>query len=306
MSLLDDILAASGKRLAERKRQVPIDDLRRRAADAPRGRTGFREALESTSFSLVAEVKARSPSGGAMDPANVEAALAVYDAAPAVSAVSILTDEDHFGGSLERLRLARRGTQKPILRKDFIVDEYQVWEARAHGADAVLLMVDLYRDDAARLAGVFELVRGLGMDALFELGMHSLANPQAVVPPDAAVWGVNARRFESSKLQIRSRVGRLLGPRTVLGVRTELSIDADAHDELRSTIPDGKVAIAESGIHDRASLRQLFELRYRAALVGTAFLKKGADVQAVVGVFGEEVRELTLASGAARDLAMFG
>jgi indole-3-glycerol phosphate synthase len=227
-----------------------------------------------------------------MDPANVAAALEIYAETESVSAISILTDEDHFDGSLERLRAARQRTRKPLLRKDFIVDEYQVWEARAHGADAVLLMADLYRDDPASLARIFDVVRGLGMAALFELGVRTVANPGAVVPPDAEIWGINARRFDTTRLQFRSRVGRLLGARKVLGLRTELSIDADAHAELREQIPKGKIAIAESGIHDRGDLRRLSNLNYRSALIGTAFLKKGVKVAEVVRAFDEEARRM--------------
>lgn len=285
MSLIEDILLASGKRLAERQRAVPMGELQARAADAPRASVGFREALEGSPFSIVAEVKATSPSSGAMDPTNVRAALETYDATASVSAISILTDVDYFDGSLEHLWLARQRTKKPLLRKDFIVDEYQVWEARAHGADAVLLMADLYRDRPGRLAPIFDLVRSLGMDALFELGMRTVGNPSDIVPAEAGIWGINSRRFQTTKLQVRSTIGRLLG--------TELSIDADAHGKLRTQIPKGKLAIAESGIHDRADLRRLFDLDYRAALIGTAFLKKGANVASVVAAFDEEVRKMT-------------
>lgn len=295
-SLIDGILADSRKRLEQRMRDLPLEEVQRQAADAPRADVGFREALESRAFSIIAEIKAKSPSGGAMDPANVDAALEIYAETDSISAVSILTDEDHFGGSLDQLRAARQRTRKPLLRKDFIVSEYQVWEARAHGADAVLLMADLYRDTPTSLARIFDLVGSLGMAALFELGMRTVANPAAVVPPGAEIWGINSRRFDTTRLQLRSRVGRLLGARKVLGLRTELSIDADAHAELREQIPSGKVAIAESGIHDLADLRRLFNLSYRAALIGTAFLKKGAKVADVVRAFDEEARRMTLAA----------
>jgi indole-3-glycerol phosphate synthase len=285
MSLIEDILSASGKRLIERQRKTSLSEVQKRASDAPRSGIGFREALEASPFSIIAEVKAASPSSGAMDRANVRAALEPYDATASVSAVSIVTDEDYFGGSLEHLWLARQRTKKPLLRKDFIVQEYQVWEARAHGADAVLLIVDLYRDEPDRLVRIFELVRSLGMDALFELGMRTVVNQSDIVPADAGIWGINSRRFHTTKLRVRSTIGRLLG--------TELSIDSDAHNELRSHIPNGKIAVAESGIHDRADLRRLFELNYRAALIGTAFLKKGANVALVVGAFDEEVRQMT-------------
>src|SRR5258708_9398909 len=157
MSLIDDILAASSRRLAARQRAVPLPEIMRIAADAPRARVGLREVLAAAPFSLIAEEEAKSPSSGAIDPANVAAAVAVYDATPSVAAISVLTDEDYFDGSLDRLRLARTLTTKPLLRKDFVLDPYQLWEPRASGAHALLLMADLYRDAPARLAEMFQL-----------------------------------------------------------------------------------------------------------------------------------------------------
>jgi len=283
MSLIDDILLASGKRLAERKQRFPLAEVQKRAADAQRASVGLLDAVGASAFSIIAEVKAKSPSSGAMDQKNVGSALETYDATSSVSAVSILTDEDYFGGSIDRLVDARQRTRKPLLRKDFIVDEYQVWEARAHGADAILLMTDLYLEKPDHLARIFNLARELGMDALFELGMKTVVGD--IVPKEAVIWGVNSRRFHTTKLQVRSTIGRLFG--------TELSIDSDAHRELRSQIPDGKLAIAESGIHSQADLGRLFELDYRAALIGTAFLKKGANVASVVAAFDEKVQRMT-------------
>jgi indole-3-glycerol phosphate synthase len=270
MSLIDDIVAASRARLDERKRGRPLDEFRARALDAPRSRITFREALEAKPFSLIAEIKSKSPSAGEMDKANVAAALRVYDETPSVSAVSILTDEVYFGNSLEDLRRARAKTSKPLLRKDFIVEEYQVWEAREAGADAILLMAGLQ----------------LRMDVLFELGMSNV-EPQklaAIVPPEAPIWGINSRRFQTSRFQIQSRLGRFIGK--------EMSVRPHLHDSLRSLIPSGKLAVAESGVHDPATIHELHALEYRAALIGTAFLKSGVSVAGVVRSFDEEIARL--------------
>jgi indole-3-glycerol phosphate synthase len=287
MSLIDDIVRASRKRLDVRKARTPIDELRKKAGDAPRARAGFRASLEARPFSLIAEVKPRSPSGGAMDPSNVEDAVAVYDATPSVAAISILTDADYFDSSPERLAQARPRTSKPLLRKDFIVDEYQVWEARACGADAILLMAVLYREMPSRAVELFELARNLGMDVLFELGMDG-DGASRVALPDAPVWGINSRRFQTSALKVRSRIGSAIGTR-VFG---DLSIDASTHAKLRGLVPEGKLAVAESGIGEPKDLRPLVELRYCAALVGTAFLRKGAKVAETVRAFDEEVAGL--------------
>src|SRR5271170_6713601 len=282
MALIDDILKASRQRLDERKRREPLAALQARAMSAPRGEVTFKQALEGRPFSMIAEIKHRSPSSGDMDPANLEAALPIYDGTSGVSAISILTDVVYFGNSIADLGRARAGTRKPILRKDFIYDEYQVWEARAQGADAILVMAGLHDDEPQRADRLIALARRLGMDALFELGMHGA--DASSIPAEAVICGINSRRFDTSRLQLRARVGRLVG--------TELSIDADKHRVLRSCISDDRVAVAESGIDAPARLAELHALKYRAALIGTAFLKKGARVADAVRAFNEALHDL--------------
>jgi indole-3-glycerol phosphate synthase len=218
-----------------------------------------------------------------MDSGNVERALDAYISCPSVSAISILTDMDHFGGSIEALATARRRSHKPLLRKDFIFDEYQVLEARAFGADAILLMAGLF-DDPGRPRVLFNLARTLGMDVLFEIGMSILpVEEQAkMVPKDAPIWGINSRKFSSSAA--RAQAGRLLG--TDLTTGTSLT----RHRDLFPLIPAGKLAIAESGIESRDDLTQLAALGYRAALIGTALLKKDGAVEARLNDFDEHLR----------------
>ena len=286
MSLIDSILAASKTRLETRKRLQPLAELKAAAASAPRGATTLRAALRARTFSLIAEVKRKSPSAGTMDPPNVDAALDVYARTASVAAISILTDEDYFSGSIEDLRRARATTTKPLLRKDFIVDEYQIWEARAAGADAVLLMAMLHEGAPDRLARLFAVAEEVGVDVLFELGMSSVEGQElrAAAPPET-IWGINSRRFATSKLQLRSRVGRLL--------RTELSVDARVHETLRPLVPSGSLAVAESGIHDPDALGGLFALSYNAALIGTAFLKVGVRVASEVRRFDDAVARVS-------------
>jgi indole-3-glycerol phosphate synthase len=286
-SLIDSIVKQVEKRVQERKHLLPMEELRARAADAKRASVGFRDSLASKPFSLVAEIKRKSPSSGEMDPANVADALSVYDSKGSISAISILTEEDYFAGSLDDLRRARERTSKPILRKDFIVDEYQVWEARASGADAILLMAGLHQLVPGRAERLLGLAQSLGMAVLFELGMNEDSDRPIA---GATICGVNSRRFETSALQVRSRLGRLIG--------AELSIDSDKHRVLRALIPDGQLAVAESGIDDPSRLRALFDMKYNAALIGTAFLKKGVKVADVVRDFDEEVGRLLAQSTA--------
>jgi indole-3-glycerol phosphate synthase len=254
-------------------------------AAAPRGRLSFFEALNGAAFSVIAEVKRRSPSAGNMDPGNLDRALDAYLACPSVSAISILTDVDHFGGSIEDLAKARVRSHKPLLRKDFIFDEYQVWEARAFGADAILLMAGLH-DDPGRLRVLFDLARSLGMDVLFEIGMSILpvADQVKVIPQDAAIWGINSRQFASSRFAIRAHAGRLIGK--------DLITNLSRHRDLFDLIPQGKLAVAESGIESPNDLSALAKLGYRAALIGTALLKKGAKLETTLGAFDERLRTL--------------
>jgi indole-3-glycerol phosphate synthase len=291
-SLIDSIVKRVEKRLQDRKRVLPLEELRTMAAGAKRAPVGFRKALEAKRFSLVAEIKKKSPSSGEMDATNVAQALSVYDSKASISAISILTEEDYFGGSLDDLRRARELTSKPILRKDFIVDEYQVWEARASGADAVLLMAGLHEHEPRRATRLLDLARSLGMDVLFELGMNGDSDRPIA---GATICGINSRRFETTSLQVRSRLGRLIG--------AELSIDSDKHRLLRPLIDEGRLAVAESGIDDPSRLKALFEMRYDAALIGTAFLKKGVKVAEVVRDFDEEIGNLLAAAATASSVA---
>jgi indole-3-glycerol phosphate synthase len=283
MSLIDTILVDTKARLEARKRLRSSSELTARAHDARRATTTFREAIESKAFSMIAEVKRRSPSSGKMDEDNVSRALAVYDDTPSVSAVSILTDEDHFGNTLEELGAARLRTDKPLLRKDFIVDEYQVLEARAFGADAVLIMSGLHKD-AGLAAGLVGKALELKMDVLFEVGMMGLEGlpaQRALVRDDSVIWGVNSRRFNTSRVMARALVGSAIGK--------DLLTDTDIHRQLRSEIPSGQTWVAESGIKRPSYLHDLRDMSYKAALIGTAFLKKGVSISEVVGEFDREI-----------------
>ena len=129
---------------------------------------------------------------GPMRPENVSAAPIAYEDSPIVAAISVLTNHMHFGMSIERLTSIRKSGTKPVLRKDFIVEEYQVREARAFGADAILLMANVL--DRARMAGFYDLARELGMEALFEV--HTEEEISAL-PRDARVVGINSRKFKA-------------------------------------------------------------------------------------------------------------
>ncbi len=284
--LFKTIVRDTWERLNERRRAHPDSAIQRDANAGPPVRP--LDVALANGFSVIAEHKHRSPSGGQMSPDNVEGAYRAYADAPWISAVSVLTDVDHFGGKVEELRSAREAVPgKPILRKDFIVDPYQIYEARAYGADAVLLMAALHADDEVLLARLLSITHDLGMKALVEIGMggNDPVELSRIVPAHAMIWGINSRRFEGSKesaaagAEVLSQTGR--DPLTSL----------ELHASLRSLIPSDKIAIAESGLHTADDLEAARAAGYQAALIGTAFLKAPGALQRAVQAFGGAINK---------------
>jgi indole-3-glycerol phosphate synthase len=223
-------------------------------------------------FCLIAEVKERSPSVGPMREKNVADALPAYEESPAVAAVSVLTNEQHFGMGIERLAAAKSFLSKPVLRKDFFLDEYQVREARAFGADAILLMANVL--DQARLQGFYDLARELGMEALFEV--HT-AEELDLLPPDARVVGINSRKFKTTS----GFVGKSGAS------DKDFSLDYSAF-ELADKLPAGAIKVAESGISP-SNLGTVRE-RFNAVLVGTSLLRDERGLRACLGEFEEAMQ----------------
>lgn len=266
-TILDRILADVQEEVSESKRLRSLSDLRAMIADAPSVRS-LPGAL-SKRFGLIAEIKAASPSVGAMRPENVSEAPDAYEESHIVRALSVLTNKRHFGGSMERLQEIRDRVSKPVLRKDFIVDEYQIREARAFGADAILLMASVL--DAARLKGFHELALELGMESLFEV--HDEVEVDAL-PMNARVVGINSRRFKATEGFV------------ALGGSSEkdFSIRLDTF-ELVDRLPKGAIHIAESGL-DAGNITLVRE-RFHAALVGTSLLRDPAGVRKSLSAFEE-------------------
>jgi indole-3-glycerol phosphate synthase len=272
MTVLDTIVQSTRSRIEERRRARPLEELRARLRDAPPVRS-LHDAI-AKGFGVIAEHKRSSPSGGPSDPENLAAAYSMYAETPWVVAVSVLTDEPFFGGRIEDLGVARDRVGKPILRKDFIVDDYQVVEARAFGADAILLMASVLAAEPATLKRLYAHARSLGLDVLVELGMteRRIEDLVRVVPEEARIWGINARQFAN-----RRGESTALAP----GQKHDLPTDVVAHREFRKLVPAGKLAVAESGIHRSAELAAARDAGYDAALIGTAFLapeRRIADV----------------------------
>ena len=271
-TILDRILADVRVEIDGAKRLRPLADVRAMIADAPPVRP-LDTALES-SFGLIAEIKACSPSVGAMRMENVAEAPSAYEESSAVRAISVLTNERYFGGSMEHLKEIRSMVSKPVLRKDFILEEYQVREARAFGADAILLMASVL--DAARLKGFHELALELGMESLFEV--HD-EEEVAALPSQARIVGINSRRFKAPE--------ESAGFAAVGGTGSsekDFSIRLDTFD-LVDRLPAGTIRVAESGL-DAGNIASVAK-KFHAALVGTSLLRDPDGIRAGLAAFEE-------------------
>jgi indole-3-glycerol phosphate synthase len=264
MNRLEPILAATRDEVARRREALPVAALERAAAARAAEIRPFAAALSSPGISLIAEHKRRSPSAGAIrEGTPIEAVVDAYECGGA-AALSVLTDGPSFGGSLADLDAARAAASLPILRKDFIVDRYQVPESAAAGADAILLIVAAL--SAVELAALHADAVGLGLTALVEV--HDERELEAAAGAGAAVIGINNRDLAT------------------------LSVHTDRTFELLPLIPPGALVVAESGFRRRDELERLEREGVDAVLVGEA-LMGAADIESAV-------RELSAAASAVR------
>lgn len=244
MSVLDGIVAGVRSDLEARETATSMDDLKARAARRPSAIDALQK-LQTAEVSVIAEVKRSSPSRGEISQITDPAALATEYEAGGASVISVLTERRRFGGSLEDLDDVRSKVDVPILRKDFIVTPYQVWEARAHGADMVLLIVAALEQNA--LESLVERVLSLGMCALVEV--HDELEVKRAVDAGARVIGVNARNLKT------------------------LEVDRGTFSRVAPKIPDGIVKVAESGIRGSHDVVEYARMGADAVLVGEALVK---------------------------------
>ncbi len=257
MSVLDDIVAGVREDLQARQDAVPLADLRAALADVDPPRDPMPH-LRAPGSSVIAEVKRRSPSKGDLADIPDPAALAAEYAAGGAAAISVLTEQRRFGGSLDDLRAVRAAVDVPLLRKDFTVTSYQVVEARAAGADLVLLIVAALDDDLLRR--LHDEARELGLTALVEV--HDEAETERAVALGAELVGVNARNLKT------------------------LAVDDDTFGRLAPLLPDDRVLVAESGITGPHDVKRFVAEGARAVLVGEALVKDGEPRRAVAEMTG--------------------
>ena len=252
-SVLDDIVAGVREDLAPRMAAVPEAELERRAAAAPPALDAEAALRSQPGIAVIAEVKRSSPSKGALADIPDPATLAASYAKGGATVVSVLTEPRRFSGTLDDLAAVRRRVTIPVLRKDFLVTRYQVTEARAWGADVVLLIVASL--DQRDLVALREHAESLGMTALVEV--HDEHETRRAVDAGAAVIGVNARDLRT------------------------LEVDRSVFGRLRRHIPDDVVTIAESGVRDVADVREYAAAGAHGVLVGEALVTGGDPAGAV-------------------------
>jgi indole-3-glycerol phosphate synthase len=259
-TVLAQIVQATRGELARRKRERPpaelealvqdgvVDEIHRKRASG-----AFRAALSADGISVIAEFKRRSPSAGALrEGARPDELARAYERGGA-RALSVLTEGPSFGGSLDDLRAARAASELPILRKDFVVDRYQLLEARLAGADAALLIVAALAD--SELVGLHDAARALGLDVLVEV--HDAGELERALALKPAIVGINNRDLR------------------------DFSVDIARTRALRQAIPDGVVVVSESGIGSTEQLRQLEREGVDAVLVGESLMRAPDPAQAL-------------------------
>lgn len=254
-TVLDDIIVGVRQDMDERKAQVSLEEMKEKAAQAPAALdalAALRGASENT-LEVISEVKRSSPSKGALsdipDPADLAAAYETGGAA----AISVLTEQRRFKGSLADLKAVRERVSIPVLRKDFTVDEYQIYEARAYGADLVLLIVGALDDET--LQRFLDLTHELGMNALVET--HTSEEIERAKAVGARIVGVNVRNLKT------------------------LEVDNSNFEKLAQLLPEDAVTIAESGVLSAQDVADYASHGAQAILVGEALVKSGEPTETV-------------------------
>jgi indole-3-glycerol phosphate synthase len=268
-SVLDAIVAGVREDLAEREAAVDLAEMKRRAAAAPPPRDAM-AALREPGVGVIAEVKRRSPSKGDLAPIPDPAELAEEYATNGARVISVLTEQRRFGGSLADLDAVRERVDVPVLRKDFVLTSYQLWEARAHGADLVLLLVVAL--DQPALVSLVERAHSIGLTPLVEV--HDEVEADRAVDAGARLIGVNARDLHT------------------------LEVDRSVFTRVAPRIPAGILKVAESGVRDTHDLITYANAGADAVLVGES-LVTGGDPRSTVADLVTAGAHPAIASGRA-------
>lgn len=264
-TILDQILARKVEEIAQERQKMPDAVVRKKAelaSDAERRPRDFLGALRRATVTLIAEVKKASPSKGVLIENFDPVAIGTTYAENGAAAISVLTDEHFFQGHIGYLGAVRKAVTIPVLRKDFLIDSYQIYFARTFCADAVLLIVAALDD--AQLADYHALAQELGMAALVEV--HTAAEMERALRINAPLIGINNRDLKS------------------------FHVDLAITEQLARLVPPTVTLVAESGIHSGADVARMGALGAHAVLVGEALVKAGDDMAASVREFSSQPR----------------
>lgn len=242
--ILDKIIAVKQQEVEEAKMLRPMEDLVKAVEGKPPGRD-FKSALVNKPCAVIAEIKRRSPSKGPMRDHVDPLAMASLYAQHGAAAISVLTDRTFFDGSVEDLISVRQAVALPVLRKDFIIDPYQIYETRLIGADAMLLIADILEQDM--LAGFIARAAFLGLDCLVEV--HSREALECALGAGAEIIGINNRNLDTFEVDLQTSL------------------------DLRPLIPQDKVVVSESAIRNREDIETLMAADIHAFLIGETLMK---------------------------------
>lgn len=256
---LDRIVDSTRLRVAQRKKENSLAGLERRARSSPAA-LSFEAALKTADFGLIAEIKRASPSKGILAPKlDVEAQAKLYEKS-GVSAISVLTEPDFFLGSYDDLAAVRRVVNLPLLAKDFNLDPCQIYDARIHGADAVLLIAAIL--SPPELISLLEVTHGLGMSALVEV--HNKEEVGKAVSCGARIMGINNRDLK------------------------DFTVDLNTTLNLCPLVPPSIIVVSESGIHSAADVKRLREAGVKAILLGEALVTSPDPVGVIRELLGKK------------------
>jgi len=256
MILLEDIVEHKKHRLERAQEDLPLHEIEKMAA--PVKNRGFKNAISKEKINLIAELKKASPSHGIIrHDYNPEEIARIYKNNKA-SALSVLTEDKYFQGNIDHLKAVRQAVDLPILRKDFIISEYQIYESAVAGADAILLISTLL--DKGMLKGLYHEAKALGIEVLIEI--HDERELDKALSTGAEIIGTNNRNLRT------------------------LEVDLNTTIELLPKIPPEKIVVSESGIRDYEDVKRLSDAGVKALLIGAVFMEAddiGAEVKRVMG-----------------------
>jgi len=241
--MLDEIIAGKREEVEHRKKILPLAQLRKRIAQQ-KPPLNFALALKGKRMGLIAEVKQASPSRGILSKNFNPVELATSYAQGGANAISVLTEVNYFKGSIDYLAAIRKAVELPLLRKDFIFDPYQVYESRAYGADALLLIVAILNQE--QLQGLLSLSHSLGLKCLVEV--HNKTEVERALLSRAEIIGINNRDLNT------------------------FIVDLTTTERLRPLIPRDRIVVSESGIKDRSDMKKMREWDVDAVLIGESLL----------------------------------